>query len=58
MEYATKVAMAHRIYRLSYITDCCAFHAKGGTKPRVSSAPIRDPQTIHLHNETTNVQNM
>lgn len=54
MEYATKMAMAHRIYRLSYITDCCTFHAQGGTKPRSSSAPIRDPQTMHLHNAVVN----
>ncbi len=58
MEYATKMAMAHRIYRLSYITDCCFFHAQGGAKPRTPSAPIRDPQTMHLHNESTSSQNI
>ena len=50
MEYATKMALAHRIYRLSYITDCCTFHSQGGAKPRASNAPIRDLQTVHLHN--------
>ena len=50
MEYATKMALAHHIYRLSYITDCCLFHAQGGAKPRASNAPIRDLNTVHLHN--------
>jgi transposase len=50
LEYATKMAMTHHIYRLSYISDCCSFHSKGGIKPRPSNAPIRDPQTLHLHN--------
>ena len=50
MEYATKMAMAHRIYRLAYITDCCKFHAQGGVKPRSPNAPIRDLNTLHLHN--------
>nr|WP_281349637.1 IS21 family transposase [Fluviispira multicolorata] len=49
MEYATKMAFAHKIYRLSYITDCCIFHLNGGAKPRTTQAPIRNPNTIHLH---------
>lgn len=57
MEYATKMAFSHKIYRLSYITDCCTFHVNGGAKPRTTQAPIRNPNTIHLHQSNGKIIN-
>ncbi|WP_338635664.1 IS21 family transposase [Spirobacillus cienkowskii] len=57
MEYAAKMAFSHKIYRLSYITDCCIFHVNGGAKPRATQAPIRTLNTIHLHQSKEKIFN-
>ena len=52
MEYAARCALNHSNYRLSYLVDCCQFHARGGARPQSlasnSLLPERDLATVHL----------
>ena len=52
LEYAAQAALNHSNYRLKYLTDCCQFHARGGSRLRAvgdeSLLPTRQLATVHL----------
>ncbi len=53
LEYAAKMCLAHKRFRLKFFKDCCArYKHLGPTLEVIDTAPQRKTETLHLHQES------